>query len=154
MTTFTEHVILDLPPDEAFALVSDYRHDPRWRAGVASMQPSTAGPARPGTRTEETIRFLGRTFVNPGRVVRVDGRCMEWEASSDTTRARGTRAIAPLGSRRSSFTYSIEVELVGAGGFTNAIVGRLFRRRVRKDLRRLRKLVREHAQLPLRHLAA
>jgi hypothetical protein len=150
----TEHIHLPIPPGAAFALVSDYARDPQWRGGVRTMWPSTAGPARAGTTTEEVVRFLGRTYRNPGRVTAVDGHRLSWEAQGDNVRASGERRVDARADGDSRFTYVLDLEVFGMPRPVASLLGRLYRMQVRKDLRRLRRLVQQGPQLALGDLAA
>jgi hypothetical protein len=126
-------------PDEAFAVVSDYEYDPRWRRGVVTMRPQPPGAARLGTTTDEVIRFLGMTTRTPGRVTDlIDGTLLGWRAEGTRLSASGTRRVEPAedGARVALRT---DLRLRGAWRAVEPLVALSYA--LRGDLDRLKTLI-------------
>jgi uncharacterized membrane protein len=133
-------------PERTFAVLADYEADPKWRKGVVTMRPEPAGPARAGTRTLETLKFMGSTFETPGRVVRVvPGELLEWEAASGAVSASGVRRVERLGEELTRVTYTVEARFNGAMRLVEPLYQRVFRRQAARDLDRLRALVEDES---------
>ena len=131
---------VDGPADRVWEVLGDYRCDPRWRAGVATMDPSPAGPAEPGQTTDERMRFAGRAYRNGGRVESVGpGRTLSWRTTSGIV-ADGRRTVEELPGGRSRVRLETDVRPEGADRLLAPLLGVLLRRQLVGDLRRLRAL--------------
>ena len=75
------------------ALVLDWNHDPEWRTAVISMTSDPLGPAAPGQRLLETMRFVGATFTTPTHIVDADDTSAQFEGGSAMVRVRGRRLL-------------------------------------------------------------
>ena len=71
-----EHsIVIERPPDEVFAYLSDPSKLPEWQASAIDARQETPEPMSIGTRVRETRKFLGRrmesvvevTAYEPGR---------------------------------------------------------------------------------------
>jgi uncharacterized protein YndB with AHSA1/START domain len=135
--TFTQHVDIDRPAGEVWAIVADYDLDPSWRAGVETMTPRPPGPVRTGTTTHEVLRFGGRTYRTDGIVTAVEpGHRFTWEAGI----ARGARRVTPAGPAACRVDLDLELEVRGAQRLLAPLLARLMRRTLAGDTARLREL--------------
>jgi uncharacterized protein YndB with AHSA1/START domain len=128
-------------PEDVFAVLGDYRQDPRWRRGVVTMRPQPPGPARAGTTTGEVIRFMGITTRTPGQVTAVvPGELLAWRAEGARLAAVGTRRVerAPDGGR---VTLTTEIRLRGAWRAFEPLLTLVYKRQLRGDLTRLKNLI-------------
>jgi hypothetical protein len=134
-------------PDEVFAYLSDFGHDPHWRANVLSMKPL----GQPGD--------LGGVWSRQIEVRRVPGRTMESEAVvtvSEPGKAlsvkRATGLIRPEARYRfepyrggTRLSFDLEVALAGATWLLLPAVWLFMelaiRPVLRKDLARLKRLL-------------
>lgn len=138
----TSSVEIDRPPEEVFAVISDFSRNPEWQKGMKSARWTSEPPARVGSTYEQVARFLGRdvitvfevTAYEPDRSVTIESR----ESSFPIT---VTRSVEPLGSDRSKVT----AQIVGEPGRFFRLFGPLLRtmaqRSVRGDYERLRRLL-------------
>lgn len=134
---------LPAPADLVWRIVADYARDAEWREGVV-VRPEPAGLARDGTRTFEALRLLGDTHRVTARVCDVaDGRSLRFV--SEDHRVAGHRRVAPTdaGAR---FELDVAVSVDGGMAPLAPLLGRHFHRRVRRDLARLRRVVRDEAR--------
>lgn len=98
MTATTD---VDAPAWETWAVLADYRNDPRWRVGVVAMDQDTPGTVEVGTITTEDFRILGQRLHNIGVVSHVaQGRRFRWR-TVDGTDADGSRSVEALSGGRS-----------------------------------------------------
>lgn len=124
-----------VPPEAVWAVIADYERDPSWREGVA-MRSEPRGLVREGTRTFEDLRFLGETHrrvariegVEPGRAFRFVGEDGSFEGSRRVERT-------PDGAR---LRVTLRVAVHGVLALFAPLLGWVFRRRVQRDLARLR----------------
>ena len=82
MAKLEKPINLSRDADKVWAYVSDYANDPAWREGVVEMIPTPDGPARPGTRTHEVLRFTGSTYVTDADIKEVQDRHLRYEGSN------------------------------------------------------------------------
>ncbi|WP_214402102.1 SRPBCC family protein [Pseudonocardia lacus] len=131
---------VDAPAGRVWELLGDYRADPAWRAGVATMAPSPPGPIEPGQTTDEHLRFAGRSYRNGGLVEAVGpGRTLTWRTTSGV-RANGRRTVEELPGGRSRVALETDIHPDGVDRLLAPVLGRVLRRRLGADLRRLREL--------------
>lgn len=138
MIRLREQIEVAEPAARVWELVGDYRHDPVWRAGVSTMDPSPAGPAEPGQTTDEHMRFAGRAYRNGGRVESVGpGRTLSWRTTSGVD-AAGRRTVEELPGGRSRVRLETDVRPTGLNRLLAPVLGPMLRRQLVGDLRRLR----------------
>lgn len=137
---FSHRLQIDLPaaPEAVFALVGDYARDPEWREGV-QMRSVPVGIVRDGTRTYEDLRLFGSTQRTVATIDRVRPPHSFRFVSEDGS-VEGTRSVEPHGAG-SRLTVELRVRLSGLMGLFAPFLGFVFRRRVGRDLVRLRSLL-------------
>ncbi len=140
-------VEVDRPADDVWRLVADYDRDPQWRAGVATMAPSTSGPVVVGTTTAERLRTAGRTWNNTGVVTSVGpGRRFTWRTTSGVV-ASGSRTVVPLPGGRCRVELALSVRPDGVQRLLRPLLAGVLRRGLAADAARLRLIaVREPAR--------
>lgn len=139
--TLSETLDLDVPAAVAWAVVSDYRRDPEWRAGVLAMVPSPPGPVVPGTTTVERIRVAGRTYRNDGEVTAVGpDRRFEWRTTAGAV-ASGARVVEVLDEARCRVRLDLCVTPTGPNRLLAPLLRRVLRRNLAADVHRLAALV-------------
>ena len=129
------------PVTDVWAVLTDYRNDPRWRRGVRRMDPTPAGPVEVGTTTDEVMRLAGRTYRNLGLVTAVDvGRSFRWR-TTDGAQATGSRAVRPLDAGGSHIRLELHVRVVGIQRLMAPLLAMMLRRNLTGDVERLRRLL-------------
>ncbi|MBA3425580.1 MAG: hypothetical protein ACR2HO_03150 [Rubrobacteraceae bacterium] len=94
--------------DEARAYVSGHANDTAWREGVIEMTHAPPGPARPGTRMHEVLRFMGSTYVTDSGIKEVRAaisgtRSATLQGPSPDTGGWKRSPVAPASSRVGMF---------------------------------------------------
>lgn len=141
MLTLTASRTIDVPAEQAWAVVADHARDPGWRRGVLEMTSEPAGPASAGAVTHEVLRVVGRTYRNDGVVERlVPGRRLEWRTTSGAV-AHGSREVLPLGPDRCEVTLELHVEPHGVERLLAPVLRRILAKGLVEDLRRLADVV-------------
>lgn len=142
MVTITESIHVSRAADEVFGFACDYANDPAWRSGVREMTVEPAGAPAQGAHTREVLRFMGKTYVSVAEIVRYEpGREAAFRVVQGSTPAHGYRRVAPSGEAASSLTYNLEVQPQGLDAWLSPLLGLLLRRRLRKDMARLKGLL-------------
>ena len=142
MTTIEleETIEIAAPASSVWAVVADYDRDPSWRTGVSTMAPAPAGPVQVGTTTAEVLRLAGSTWRNGGEVVDVTPGCaFRWRTTSGAD-AEGARHVEPLGPDRCRVRLELRVRPHGVERVLAPVLGRVLRRNLAGDARRLRAL--------------
>ncbi len=134
---FRSSTDIDRSADTVWAVVSDYRSDPRWRRGVATMDPQPPGQVMVGTTTREVLRLAGRTYRSEGLVEAVGpGRSFRWRTVSGAT-AWGSRRVDELPDGRCTVALELSVVPGPAERFMVPILRRMLAGNLRSDLARL-----------------
>lgn len=129
---------LDASLERVWSVIADYTLDPTWREGV-QMRQEPPGLVREGTQTFEALRMLGSLHhteavvhdVHPGRSFRFRSR---------DGRVSGSRELEPSGAS-TRLTVTLRVQPPVSLALFTPLLGLMFRRRVQRDLARLRALV-------------
>lgn len=135
---YDSSIDIPAPPEAVWRVLADYDRDGEWREGV-TMRCEPAGLVEEGTRTFETLRAFGGEHRRVASIDRVEpGRSFRFRGEDGSF--EGTRTVERTndGSR---VRVTLEVTLQGLLRLFAPLVGWLFERRVRRDLRRLRALV-------------
>ena len=115
---------IERPADQIWAIVADYARDPEWRGGVRTMRADPAGPVRAGTRTDECLRFAGRTLRNAGEVLSVGpGLRFAWRTTAGAD-ADGSREVVALGDARCRLALRLRVRPRGLARVTAPLASR------------------------------
>jgi uncharacterized protein YndB with AHSA1/START domain len=61
-------VVVDAPPEETWAVISDIPLQPEWMHEMKEVRLTTPGPVRVGTRGEATVRIAGISVTDPVEV--------------------------------------------------------------------------------------
>ena len=142
--TVTNSVDIARPAADVWAVVSDYATDTRWRKGIVEMTPDVDGPPRVGTRVREVLELAGRTYTTETAVTDVGpGLTYGFTGEGTSGRVSGRRTVTP-GASGDSAQFSYEVELEPDEAMPRVVaplLARWLRHSMRRDLRRLRKLV-------------
>lgn len=138
--SFGHALSVDLPAPAAavWTVIADYRRDPEWREGVR-ITVDPAGLVTDGSITTEQLRMMGSWHTTTARICDIEqGRSFRF--LSDDGSVDGTRTVEPIddGSR---LTVRLRVTPPRGLAWLAPVLGWLFRRRVQRDLRRLRRVV-------------
>src|SRR5207244_11278409 len=131
-------IAIACPVESVFEFVSDYTHDPAWRAGVIEMSQTPAGRSQVGTHTLEVARFFGRKMTTSAEVTKYEpGRAIDFAGvMAKKIRVSGSRRVEEANGQ-ARFTYQATVAGHGCLGVTSPLIGVDLRRRILCDLRRL-----------------
>lgn len=129
---------IQCPPVVAFAFAGDYSNDPKWRAGVLTMEYRTAGPVGIGTRTRETMRSMGRTAVTLAEITDYSPARTAFRSLSGPIACDGSREFA-ASATGTTFTYSLTLRPTGFLRLLEPLLKRVFQRQIRQDLIRLKR---------------
>jgi hypothetical protein len=142
--TVTNTVEIYRPPADVWAVVSDYATDTRWRKGIVEMTPDVDGPPQVGTRVREVLELAGRTYTTETAVTDVGpGLTYAFTGTGTSGRVSGRRTVT-AGASADSARFSYEVMLEPGEVMPRAVaplLARWLRHSMRRDLRRLRRLV-------------
>ncbi|MEV6771859.1 SRPBCC family protein [Nocardia sp. NPDC051030] len=140
MTALIAETRIARPAEQVWELLADYGNDPRWRRGVATMDPRPVGLVTTGTRTAEELRFGGRTYHNDGEVIAVDpGARFTWRTTSGVA-ATGSRAVTPTAAGDCIVRLETRLQPRGSERIVVLLLGWLLRHNLIRDLERLREL--------------
>jgi uncharacterized protein YndB with AHSA1/START domain len=140
MSTLEHDVSIARDPEDVWSIVGDFDKDDRWRR-VQQMRSDPAGPASPGTRTREVLRFLGSTYVTDATVTHVEpGSRLLYEGAGEGTTVRGYRRVEEM-SGGTRFVEGIEIKLSGPMRLLEPLLARLYGRRMKSEIHALKALL-------------
>jgi len=134
------HVEIDRPAALVWALVADYRIDPRWRHGVSRMQPTPAGAVQIGTTTDEAMRLAGQSYRNLGLVTAVrPGEHFAWRTTAGAD-ANGSRTVTPVAEDRCILHLAVAARVTGRQRVIGPLLALMLQRNLSADAYRLKEL--------------
>ena len=142
MPRVEEEIIIRRPPEDVFAFTTAPENDHLWSSTAVERHVESDGPIHVGTRIKAVDNFLGRRIESTFEVTEHEpNRRSAVRFVSGPIRAEGTYTYEPVtdGTR---FRWALEAP-PGLGGLylgrvTDPLVTWIFRRRLQRDLRRLK----------------
>jgi hypothetical protein len=145
MPTFHTNVEIEIsrPPEDVWAVVSDYDTDTVWRKGILEMTPDVAGAPRVGTKVREVLHLGGRDYVTDTTVTEVGPDLSYRFAGSGTSgQVSGRRHVRPGSTAGSAvFGYDVALQPEGIPRIAQPLMARWLRHSLRRDVRRLRQML-------------
>ena len=136
-----ERVAVAAPPEAVFAAVADWEGQSAWVAFTTVT--ADGGPHRVGERLLAVTKVAGVGFSDPMEVTRWEPpRRVDVRHHGRVLRGTGTFLVEPApGGAWFVWSEDLDLPLGAAGRFGFAVVGPLFRRMLRRSLRRLARMV-------------
>ena len=136
-------VTINRPPDQVWAVVSDYERDTEWRKGIREMTPDIEGPPRVGTHVREVLQLAGKAYTSETEVTEVGpGRSYRFAGTGTSGNVRGRRSVRPGEQPDSAvFAYDVELEPLAIPRIAQPVLSWWLGHSLRRDLSRLRRLV-------------
>ena len=136
-----ERVAVAAPPEAVFAAVADWEGQSAWVAFTTVT--ADGGPHRVGERLLAVTKVAGVGFSDPMEVTRWEPpRRVDVRHHGRVLRGTGTFLVEPApGGAWFVWSEDLDLPLGAAGRFGFAVVGPVFRRMLRRSLRRLARMV-------------
>lgn len=148
MYTIIEEIMIYREPQTVFQFVCDYTNDVKWRSGVIAMKQSTCGFTEKGTVTRETIKMLGRKFTNLAKITGCEeNKRISFKVIKGIEGVSGYRSVYEIANNCTGFIYSISISPKGIFKFIMPLIQKSFRKRISKDLRKLKELLEQKQAL-------
>lgn len=142
MPRVEEEIIIDRPPEDVFAFVTAPENDRLWSSTAVERHVESGGPVQVGTRINAVDKFLGRRIESTFEVTEHEpNRRSAIRFVSGPIRAVGSYTLEPAnGGTRFGWVLEAPPGLGGLylGRATDRLVTWMFRRRLQRDLRRLK----------------
>jgi uncharacterized protein YndB with AHSA1/START domain len=145
MPRVEEEIIIRRPPEDVFAFATAPENDRLWSSTAVERRVESDGPVQVGTRINAVDKFLGRRIESTFEVTEHEpNRRSAIKFVSGPVRAEGTYTFEPA-SGGTRFRWALQAP-PGLGGLylgrvTDPLVTWIFRRRLRRDLRRLKEVM-------------
>lgn len=145
MPRVEEEIIIRRPPEDVFAFATAPENDRLWSSTAVERRVESDGPVQVGTRINAVDKFLGRRIESTFEVTEHEpNRRSAIKFVSGPVRAEGTYTFEPA-SGGTRFRWALQAP-PGLGGLylgrvTDPPVTWIFRRRLRRDLRRLKEVM-------------
>jgi uncharacterized membrane protein len=145
MPRVEEEIIIQRPPEDVFAFTTAPENDRLWSSTAVERRVESDGPIQVGTRIKAVDKFLGRRIESTFEVTEHEpNRRSAIKFVSGPVRAEGTYTFEPAsGGTRFRWTLQAPPGLGGLylGRVTDPLVTWIFRRRLQRDLRRLKEVM-------------
>lgn len=147
MYTIVEEIMIYRHPEVVFRFISDFTHDVMWRNGIIEMKQSTHGFTATGTVTKETIKLIGRKWENVAKITNFkENNKISFKVVKGIQGVTGYRSVYEISNNCTGFIYSLSFKPEGIFKFITPLIQKSFRKRIRKDLKRLKKILeQQHA---------
>lgn len=141
MLEVTSGCVVDRPPGEVFAVISDFEQNPLWQSGMVSCRFITDGHLRVGSQYEQQARFLGRNIVSIFEVIEFDpGRMVKATSIEGTFPITFTRIAEPQG-LGTKVTAIVSGDSSGVFRLAAPLMKLIVKRSIDGDYRRLKALL-------------
>ena len=140
----TEHtVVVERPPDEVFAFLTDLSSVPEWQSGaVEEREPEGEVSVGVGTKYVEVLKFLGRQFEATIEVTEYEpGRRFSIKTLSGPIPFRVQHTLEPSNGGGTKLHVTLEGEPGGLFKIAEPLVMRNAQRQVANDFATLKRLV-------------
>src|SRR5829696_220521 len=143
--TASGSVVIERPPEEVFAYVSDLQNVPEWGALSGEMRKETEGPPEVGARYTAELTFLGRRLVIPYEVGAYEPpRLFEFRSLGGPFHDKYTYTFEAAEGGRGGTRFSMAIEMQPDGFFrvTGPLIEKMTQRYYfRKELKTLKGLL-------------
>jgi hypothetical protein len=149
MPRLEESIVVDRPADEIFEFLTTPENDLLWVSTARERSVESGEPIGVGSRVRAVDRFLGRRVETVFEVTEHEPPRRSSIRVERPVAATGTYVLEPVG-EGTRFRWLLDAE-PGLGGLylgrlTDPLVTRIFRRRVRGDLRRLKQVLEQRSR--------
>lgn len=142
MITTVTSIDIERPAADVFDFVADMANNPRWQRGQVRCTWTSEPPIGIGSTYDQEARFLGKTIESSFEVVEFEpGRRIRIVTTSGTMPLDVVRSVRADGPDRCVVTAEVSGEPQGVIRLAGSLVGRLVRRSVAADYRRLKELL-------------
>jgi hypothetical protein len=153
MPRVEEDIVINRPPADVFAFTTAPENDRLWSSTAVERHVESDGPVQVGTRIKAVDKFLGRRVESTFEVTEHEpNRRSAIKFVEGPIRAEGRYAYeATDGGTRFRWTLEAPPGLGGLylGRVTDPLVTWIFRRRLQRDLRRLKAVLEGDTSAPV-----
>jgi carbon monoxide dehydrogenase subunit G len=142
----TEHtVVVERPPDEVFAFLTDLSNVPEWQSGAIEVR-EPEGELAVGTTYVEVLKFLGRRIETTIQVTEYEpARRFSIETLSGPIPFQVQHTLEPAGAGGTKLSVTLEGEPGGFFKLAEPLVMRNAQRQVENDFATLKRMVEARA---------
>ena len=132
-------VEIELPAGVVYEYIADMTNNPTWQFGVESTEWTSGQPGGVGSTYDQTMEYRGQvtsytvTAIDPGRSITVESQ------TGATISTTVTRTVEMLNENRCRVRAEVKGELPGWRKLTKPLAGRMIRRSLESDYRRLKR---------------
>ncbi len=138
MIEIKESITVRYPSSKMFLFISNYRNDVLWREIVDEINAPPLGEINVGTKTNETISFLGKKFSTPAEVKEFQpDKKISLQNLDDEIKIFSSREVKGSG-EETVFHYYLKVEPKKINKFVIPLLKNSLTKQIRKDLQRLK----------------
>lgn len=130
-------VTVDRPIGDVFAFLADGTNNPRWRAGVLSIERTSAGDGAGAAYRQKLRGPRGRAIDGDYRITTFDPPTLiEFQVTAGPARPTGRFALAEAGPGRTTVTFALDLTPTGL----MRVMGPMIARTMRSEVEQLAQL--------------
>lgn len=136
-----KNIIINRPPEDVFAFISNYENDPKWRESAKEANYLTGGPQEIGSIVNYVALFMGQEVNSKTKITTYEpNKKVGFDIIEGMISGRAWREIKPVnGGTR--LTSALEVELGGLFSFAGPLLKRRMQKQSEAELKNLKKLL-------------
>lgn len=134
-------VVINRPPEEVFAYISNFENNPRWQGGMKEARFTSQGPLGVGSTYAQIATFLGRRVESSFEVIDYQSnRLVKATSTSGSFPITFTRIVEPVddGTQVSAI---VEGDATGFFKLAQSLLARMVQRSVDADYASLKEIL-------------
>jgi len=146
MINLKEEIVIDRPVEEVFAFLTTLENIPKWQSALSSHVISS-GPVGVGTRFEESFKMMGRIVDVVCEIIEYERpQKMSWKSTSSQMIDFESRFLFDPANGRTRVRFEGGSSLKGLWRLVEPLAGGEFRRELKAELEKMKKVVEAASQ--------
>ena len=138
-------IVINRPPEEVFAFLSDKDNDPLWQSGVVEASKTSEGPWAVGSTGRNVNRFLGRQIESTWEITEYElNKKVSFKSTSGPMPYQGSWTLEPV-ENGTRYTVVFYAEIGGLFKLAEPLVLGMAKRQMETDLGNVKDLLEAQA---------
>ncbi len=139
-------MLINRPPDEVFAYISNFENNPKWQSGMQEARFTSEGSLRVGSTYTQVAKFLGRRIQSTFEILEYEPeRMVKATTTSGSFPITFTRMVEPA-EGGTQVTAIIEGDASGFFKLAEPLLARMVQRSVDADYANLKHILETQAE--------
>lgn len=140
-TLIQKDIIINRPPEDVFAFISNYENDPQWRESAKEANYLTGGPQEIGSIVNYVAVFMGQEVNSKTKITTyLPNKKVGFDIIEGMISGRAWREVEAFNGG-TKLTSALEVELGGLFRFAGPLLKRRMQKQSEAELKDLKQLL-------------